>query len=60
MFMFSSWVLNLIIANNLTQPPAIWEIVRMIEIISHEFLQSNYQFRTEAIQYMFHLSSFLR
>ncbi len=41
-FIFFAWLLNLIIANDLTQHAANWEIQRIIEIIPTEFIQINY------------------
>ncbi len=42
MFMFFTWSLNLIIANDLTQHTANWSIGQIIEIIPPEFLIHNY------------------
>jgi hypothetical protein len=41
-FLFYVWILNLIIANDLTQHAANWEIKQIIEIIPTEFMQLNY------------------
>ncbi len=40
-FMFLFWTLNLIIANDLTQHAANWEIIQIIDIIPKEVIQLN-------------------
>jgi len=47
-FMFFFWVLNLIIANDLTQHAANWGIIQMIEIIPSEFMQLNYSIQNRS------------
>ncbi len=48
MFVFFAWILNLIIANDLTQHSANWEIIQMIEIIPSEFMQLNYSIQNRS------------
>jgi hypothetical protein len=54
-FMFFFWILNLIIANDLTQHAANWEIIQIIKIIPPEFMQLNYsiQNRSDPVYFAF-------
>jgi len=46
--LFFVWILNLIIANDLTQNAANWEIKQIIEIIPAEFMQFNYSIQNRS------------